>query len=256
MTFLLNAFVFIVIGLQLPFIVRSLSPISHYTYAAIAVSLAVIVIRIVWVYPATWLPRVLSKRVRETDPVPSWRWVAVIAWTGMRGIVSLAAALALPYRDANGLPLPGRSEILFITLCVIVATLVFQGLTLAPLISLLGIGETHQAQRQETAIRISALKAGIARLQALLESLRAPAELEVAGRLLGEYEQRVEHLEGHLDEGADGLGPENEIDHRLQQDALAAERAEISRLRDAGEIPDDVYRAIEYDLDLADLRLR
>src|SRR6185369_17999526 len=104
-----------------------------------AMSLAVILIRIVWVYPATYLPRVLSKTLRDRDPCPPWQHVAIVAWTGMRGMVSLAAALAIPVTIGNHTPFPGRELILYLTFCVILATLVVQGLTLPPLIRSLGV---------------------------------------------------------------------------------------------------------------------
>lgn len=258
MIFLLNAFVFMMIGLELPLIVRSLgASLPQFILYGAIVSVAVILIRIIWVYPATWLPRALFANIRRSDPVPSWRWIAVIAWSGMRGIVSLAAALALPYTDTSGAPLRGRAEILFITLCVIVATLVFQGLSLGPIIAWLGIGETHNLQTRETKLRIRALEAGVKRLHDLESSFHSSGEWEVAGRLLNEYETRIEHLRGHLKrEGNEDGRLENQADHRLQREMLDAERDEIARLRAEGEIPDEIFRAIAYDLDLADLRLR
>src|SRR5207249_7530013 len=98
--FLLTGFVFILIGLQLPEVLRALSgnaiSIRQLVWYALVISLAVILIRILWVFPATYLPRLLFKTIREKDPYPSWRHVTIVAWTGMRGVVSLAAALALP----------------------------------------------------------------------------------------------------------------------------------------------------------------
>ncbi|MDE2482817.1 MAG: Na+/H+ antiporter [bacterium] len=259
MIFLLNAFVFLLIGLQLPGLVSVLESTRTFVRDALVVSLAVIVVRILWVYPATWLPRALSRGLRERDPMPrSWKPIALVAWTGMRGIVSLAAALALPFTDAHGAPLSGRAEIIVITLCVIAVTLVVQGLSLAPLIRWLGIGETASAQTLETTIRIRALEAAMAHLRTLEPSFSSPQHWEVAGRLLGEYEQRIAHLRGHLDDAADAdeATSENAVAHHLERSTLDAEREEIARLRTVGEIPDDVYRAIEYDLDLADMRLR
>ncbi len=257
MIFLLNALVFLLIGLELPGIVASLASTRRFVDDALLVSLVVILVRIVWVFPATWLPRLFSARVRRDDPLPSWRSVGVIAWSGMRGIVSLAAALALPYTDAHGAPLAGRAEIIFITLCVIVATLIVQGLSLAPLIRALGIGETHARRRLETTIRIRALEAAVAHLRTLESGFASPRQWEVAGRILGAYEQRIDHLRGHLHApGEEPNASESAVAHTLERATLDAERDEIARLRRAGEIPDDVFRAIEYDLDLADLRLR
>src|SRR5580692_5897594 len=103
--FLLNGFVFILIGLQLPEVLHALSgheiPIHQLVWYALLISLAVILIRILWVFPATYLPRLLSKKIHERDPYPSWRHVTIISWTGMRGVVSLAAALALPLTIQN-----------------------------------------------------------------------------------------------------------------------------------------------------------
>src|SRR5439155_16461075 len=99
--FLLNGFIFILIGLQLPEVLRHLAgrSISQLVWYAALISLAVILIRILWVFPASYLPRLLFKRIRQRDPYPAWQHVAVVAWTGMRGVVSLAAALALPFRS-------------------------------------------------------------------------------------------------------------------------------------------------------------
>jgi Na+/H+ antiporter len=130
--FLLNGFVFITIGLQLPGILHALhapSLLSLISDAAL-VSGAVILVRIAWVVPATYLPRLLSKKLRARDPIPPWRHVTLVAWCGMRGVVSLAAAFALPFALSDGRAFPGRDYILFLTFSVILATLVFQGLTL------------------------------------------------------------------------------------------------------------------------------
>jgi len=259
--FLLNGFVFVVIGLQLPVITKGLSGAPwHYVLAAVVISALVILIRPIWIFPATYLPRLLSKKVREADPPPSWRVVTVLSWTGMRGIVSLAAALAIPLSARIGNATvdltEARDEILFVTFCVIFATLVLQGFTLAPLIRMLGVAESSSRERVETEVRIGALEAGIEELHAQERTFSSALEWETVGRLLGEYAQRIEHLKGHLsaDEGEEEPR-ENALDHRLQKAALVAERRKITELRSAGKIPDDVFRNIQYDLDLADVRL-
>ncbi len=258
MIFLLNGFVFVLIGLQLPQIIAGLSNAPlHYVTAAVAISVAVILIRPLWIFPATYLPRMLSKKLRENDPLPSWRAVVVISWTGMRGIVSLAAALAIPLTGVAGANLgEARNEILFVVFCVIFATLVVQGFTLAPLIRTLGVAETSSAEKRETEVRIRALEAGIVELHKREKKFDSALEWETVGRLLGEYNQRIDHLRGHLiAEDGDEEPTENAIDHRLQKAALEAERRAIKGMRGAGEIPDDVFRNIQYDLDLADVRL-
>lgn len=251
--FLLNGLVFLSIGLQLRIIVRDPSFAWRELWIGLTISLLVIVVRIVWVYPATYLPRLLSARIRRTEVFPGPNYVFVVAWSGMRGIVSLAAALALPELTATGAPFPGRDEIIFISFCVIFVTLVFQGLSLIPLLKILRIDGGDSVEERETEIRIAALRAGIARLRQLESAFDSTQEWEVEGRLVGDYEYRIAHLSGHLD-GSIGR-EEIAFDHHMQQEALDAERREILRLRDAGEIPDEVYRKVQYDLDLADERL-
>jgi CPA1 family monovalent cation:H+ antiporter len=171
----------------------------------------------------------------------------------MRGIISLAAALALPVVTSSGAPFPERNTIVFITFCVIFATLVGQGLSLIPLLKILRIDAGEQLDEREMEVRIAALRAGIARLRELEPGFDSTDEWEVEGRILGEYQYRIAHLSGHLD---GSIHPEAiAFDHRLQQEALSAERREILRLRDDGEIPDEIYRKVQYDLDLADERL-
>ncbi|MGD0968858.1 MAG: Na+/H+ antiporter [Candidatus Aquilonibacter sp.] len=258
MLLLLNGIVFLQIGLILPRIVRSLGPsIGTYLWLAAIVSAAVIVVRFLWVYPVARLRRLIPG-VAKRDPLPSWQQLLVVDWSGMRGIVSLAAALALPFRNAAGAPLGGRSEIIFVTLCVIVVTLLLHGLTLGPLIEWLGISETSTRRTQEMTIRVQALQEGLDYLKSIEPTLTTPGESEALGRLLSEYQRRIEHLQGHLDDHEGRLGAEDdrEADRRLELAALDAERREIARLRSRGAIPDDVYQSIEYDLDLAGLRLQ
>ncbi|HMD02925.1 MAG TPA: Na+/H+ antiporter, partial [Candidatus Baltobacteraceae bacterium] len=253
--FLLNGLVFLLIGLELRVIVRDPSFALRELWIGLVISLLVIVLRIVWVFPATYVPRLIWKRINEVEGVPSWKYVFIIAWSGMRGVVSLAAALALPLRDTAGNPFPGRNAILFVTFCVIFATLVFQGLSLIPIIKWLGIHGEDDLEKRENEVRVAALKAGLARLHGL-EPFDSTTEWEVEGRILAEYEYRIAHLEGHARmDGSNAETVEINLDHRLQTEALDAERAEILRLRAAGEIPDEIYRKIEYDLDLASERL-
>ncbi len=251
--FLLNGMVFLLIGLQLRTIVRDPQFALRELWVGAAITLLVIVLRFAWVYPATYGPRGVFKSIRENEKKPGWNYVFIVAWSGMRGIVSLAAALALPRTLGNGQPFPGRSEIIFITFCVIFGTLVFQGLSLIPLLKWLHIEDGDDLERRELEVRIAALRAGIERLRTLEPGFKSTEEWEVEGRLLGEYDYRIAHLLGHVD-GKTESGSVA-MDHRLQQEALDAERREVLRMRDEGEIPDEVFRKIEYDLDLANARL-
>src|SRR5262249_38182259 len=176
--FLLNGFIFILIGLQLPEVLETLSsnaiPLGRLIWYALLISLAIIVIRIVWVFPATYLPRLILKNLCRHDPVPKWEHVTIVGWTGMRGVVSLAAALAIPLTLPNGSPFPGRDLILFLSFVVILVTLVVQGLSLPPIIRLLGVKDDGTMEKEERAARLKANHAALARLNEV--ALQAPAK--------------------------------------------------------------------------------
>ncbi|MEO6836555.1 MAG: Na+/H+ antiporter [Candidatus Tumulicola sp.] len=255
LTYVLNAFAFLLIGLQLPAILADLEPhVRDYALYGAMIAALVIVVRIVWVFPATYLPRLLSRHLRARDPSPSWRAVTIIGWSGMRGIVSLAAALALPYTFGSQ-PFPQRGPTIFFTVCVVFVTLVLQGLTLGPLIEWLGMTEAGKNQRRENRLRIRALEAGMARLRDEERRHEGGPYLELAERILGEYEQRINVLRGKAAKDEKQDLAESRIDRRLQKLALDAERRTIMHMREAGDIPDNIFRSIEYDLDLAALRL-
>ena len=250
--FLVNAFAFLLLGLQLHGIVTSIgSSLGAAVWHGAIITVAVVVLRFVWVYPATYLPRLLSRTLRERDPYPSWRSVFVIGWSGMRGIVSLAAALALP------LAFPSREAIVFVTFSVIFGTLVVMGLTLPTVIRRLAVHDDGKMEQKEIEIRIKALESGLKGLRSLEPTFDSELAWEVEGRIIDEYQHRILHLNGHLGGGAlDGeTTRSNALDHRLQTVALQAEREEILALRKRGEIPDEIYRHIQYDLDLAETRL-
>jgi len=255
--FLLTGFVFILIGLQLPEVLRALSgnaiPIRQLVWYALVISLAVILIRILWVFPATYLPRLLFKTIRARDPYPSWRHVTIVAWTGMRGVVSLAAALALPLTIQDGSPFPGRDLILFLTFIVILATLVVQGLSLPPLIRWLGIKDDGAAEKEEREARLKANQAALARLNEIAE--RDPAKADALQRLRIEYEDRIRQLESYENAGTPRGLFSSEYEH-LSYEALRVERRIILQLRNTGVINDEVLRHIQRDIDLAEARLR
>ncbi len=249
--FLLNAFAFLLIGLELRAIVANPSFALRELWVGVAISAVVIAVRLLWAYPAAYLPRLIFPSIRRHETLPGWNYIFVLAWSGMRGVVSLAAALALPFN------FPARDEILFVTFCVIFATLVGQGLSLIPLLKLLRISGDDLEVR-ETEVRIAALEAGLKRLRTLEPEFDSTEEWEVQGRIVGEYQYRIAHLQAHLDDRASEFPRETKnvaLDHKLQEAALSGERQEVLRLRSAGEIPDEVYRKIEYDLDLAQARL-
>ena len=257
--FLLNGLVFIFIGLQLPEVLRGLSgnaiPISRLVWDALLVSLAVILIRILWVFPATYLPRLMFKKLCRHDPYPKWQHVTIVAWTGMRGVVSLAAALALPLRIQDGSPFPGRDLILFLTFIVILATLVVQGLSLPLLIRWLGIKDDGSMEKEERDARLQANQAALARLNEIAE--RDPAKADALQRLRIEYEDHIRQVEGAESESAGTpLRLFSSEYERLSHEALKVERRTIVKLRNQDVISDEVLRRIQRDIDLAEARLR
>jgi Na+/H+ antiporter len=254
--FLLNGFIFILIGLQLPEVLRHLSgrSIPQLVWYAVIISLAVIAIRILWVFPATYLPRLLFKSIRQRDPYPAWQHVTIVAWTGMRGVVSLAAALALPFTIQNGAPFPGRDLILFLTFVVILATLVLQGLSLPPLIRWLGVEDDRAGEKEERNARLKANEAALALLAEFAKSKQLPAE--TLQRLRSEYEDRLRQLEVCEPDAAESHhGLFSSDFERLSHQALLVERKTILRLRNEGVINDEVLRRIQRDIDLAEARL-
>ena len=265
LVFLLNGLIFILIGLQLPRVVAGLDGISLRRAAAYAavISLVAVLVRMLWVFPATYLPRILFRRLRERDPAPPWRAVFVIAWTGMRGIVSLAAALALPLTLADGTtPFPRRDLIIFITFGVILVTLVFQGLTLPFIIRALRLSDAEDdADDEEVTARYLGALAAVERLDNLTP-LGASAK-ERLGRVRATYDERIAYYSRQLAPDGDGNGsgaPDPaalacETGEDIEREALAAERQMIVRLRDQGVIGDEVLRRIQQELDHEESRL-
>ncbi|HEV8019776.1 MAG TPA: cation:proton antiporter, partial [Candidatus Lustribacter sp.] len=252
--YLLNALVFILIGVEMRSIIADGTIVARWLPTALWISLVLIVVRLIWAFAQAYIPRAFRPLERQRDPA-RWRWVVVIGWSGLRGIVSLAAALALPLFDAHGAPFPQRDAIIFITFCVIVVTLVGQGLSLIPVLRWLKLQDREDTSGYETEVRITALRAGLKRLEALADGANSDAEREPISRAMAEYRNRIDHLSRHTAPGSDGETEESRNDHRVQEEAVAAERRAIAQLRDEGRIPDEIFRKIQYDLDLADSRL-
>jgi CPA1 family monovalent cation:H+ antiporter len=256
-TFTLNALLFTLIGLQLPTILDELDAYSaaDLLWWAFAVWAAVVVARCLWVYPAAWLPRLLSRRARERHPMLPTAKMALVSWIGLRGAVSLAAALAVPLTTEAGEPFPGRNLILFLTFAVILGSLVIQGLSLPAVIRALDLEDDSAAEAQEEArARIDAAAAALARLDDL--AAEEWVREDTADRLRGSYNFRQARFSARLDEGDDGGIEARSVDYqRLRRELLDAERAAVYELRRSGGISDEVARRITRDLDLEDARL-
>lgn len=248
--FLVNSLVFILVGLQLRRIVDALSGLStaRLTGYALLVCGAVIVTRIVWVPIFAYLPRFLSRRIRESDPYPPWQFPAIISWAGMRGAVSLVAALALPTN------FPDRQLIVFLTFAVIVATLVVQGLTLPSLIQVLHVKDDGAVNREDAKARIKAAEAALARLEELVAE--GAVREDTAERLRGAFSFRANRFRARFDEEDDGAIEERSIAYqRVMRELIGAEQSALIALRNQRVIDDNVMQRVQRDLDLEAARL-
>jgi CPA1 family monovalent cation:H+ antiporter len=255
LTFLLNALLFLLVGLQLPSVIDDISGHSAGELVAwgLLVSGVVIGVRLIWQFTIVYVVRALDRREIQRTRRVGWRLRLIAGWSGMRGSVSLAAALALPLQTASGAAFPERDLIIFLTYTVLLATLVGQGLTLGPLIRILRVEDDGSEGREEVAARMRIAEAAIARTQELGgEDWVRPDTLERV-RALYDYRRRRFGAIG------DGDGAEYEERSsayiRLMYELFDAQREALVALRNAGEISDEVRRRVERDLDLEESRL-
>jgi CPA1 family monovalent cation:H+ antiporter len=253
--FVLNGVIFALIGLQLGAIRQAGLSADLRTLVRLGalISLAAIVIRLIWVPLAVVIPRYVSRSLRARDPIPPWQAILLVSWIGMRGIVSLAAALALPVTTATGAPFPFRDEIILATFAVILATLVLQGLTLTPLIRRLELGEDRTLELEEARAREDAAQAAIGRLE---ELAGAPwVRREDVARLRALYTQRVQRS-SPIELGADAAsGRAQAAFRRLRHETLSTERRALIALRDQGVISDEILLRLEQELDVEATRI-
>jgi CPA1 family monovalent cation:H+ antiporter len=249
LVFLLNSLVFILIGTQLSEVSGRLAEYTHgqlFLYGAL-VSVAAIAVRFAWIYLATYLPRVLGLKGRRHTPPESE--VFIMSWCGMRGIVSLAAALALPLVLDSREPFPHRDLIVFLTFVVIAVTLVVQGLTLAPLIRKLKVGTDWSGREEEHRAKLALTKAAIAAIDEVAATEKIPDA--VAERIRAEFAEKVTL---GVATGAVLVAAADPA-RRLREAAIRAERRELIRIWRENQISDDVLHHIEEDLDYQESRL-
>jgi monovalent cation/hydrogen antiporter len=278
-TFMLESLIFILVGLELPYVAGALDRFSLSTLLgeAALVSLCVVLVRIAWVMPSTYLFRGLGRWLRHSkEPLPAWRSVLFISWAGLRGGDSLVLAFALPLQTASGARFPAREQIIFITFCVIFITLVLQGPTLAPLARRFGFGVDETEAAEDAHARLAAAEAG---LRALDDPAVASSDYpEVVRYLRQRHRQRARRwaareAEPHASESDEvahdhdhfTITPSHEaaaIDERraveyrrVRAAMLVSEQQAVLDLRDRGVIADDVMRRIQRDLDLETMLL-
>jgi CPA1 family monovalent cation:H+ antiporter len=256
--FLLNALLFVLIGLQLPTILDAVSGFDVGTLAgyAVAVIAVVVVTRFLWLFTTPYVLRALDRRPRQAELRVGAAPRVVVGWAGMRGAVSLAAALSLPLETDAGAPFPDRELVIFLAYCVVLFTLVVQGLTLPALIRRLGVvDDGAEEEAEEHAARIGAAEAALEALDRLAEEdWTRDDTLERARRLHGFRRRRFATLRGDL-EDEDGIVDQSLAYQRLMHDVIEAQRAAIVRMRNEGLISADVMRRVERDLDLEETRL-
>src|SRR6266513_709920 len=252
LVFLLNTLIFILIGVQLSAIVARLTDYSvgELFFYGTFVSAVAIFVRFAWVYPATYLPLVLRALLGEQVAPPREGEVFIMGWCGMRGIVSLAAALALPQTLEDGNAFPERDLIIFLTFVVIAVTLVLQGLTLKPLIRRLKVGSDWSLQEEQQRAQMALGKAAIAAIDAV--AAKDGISNELAERIRAEFAEKITLSvpEGLVlrHSGADDA-------RRLRDAAVKAERQELIRLWRENQISDEVLHHIEEDLDYQESRI-
>jgi CPA1 family monovalent cation:H+ antiporter len=255
--YLIEGLLFLLTGFQIRLLFEKSKafPMNDILFATALVAVIVIVARFAWVFPATYLPRLISRRLRERDPSPSWQTVFVIAFTGVRGTVSLAAALALPFALPNGDGFPYRDLILFVSFGVIFITLVGLGLGLRPVVRWLGVArdgrDEHIAEHEsEIAARREALDAALKSLDAITDDRELSDE--VVKLLRSRHEIRANQLPASLDPDAHDISATGTA---LTRELIASERKFIHALLRDGKITDETRRRIERDLDLEEASL-
>ncbi|MCT4355345.1 Na+/H+ antiporter [Streptomyces sp. Je 1-79] len=252
--FILESAVFALIGLQLPYVVQGLGQygIGEAAGYAVGVFVAVVVVRFVWVYPATFLPRWMSQRVREREPGVDWKAPLIVGWAGMRGVVSLAIAFSIPVMT-HGVEFPARNLVLFLTFTTVIGTLVVQGLTLPPLIRFLKLPgrDTYAEILAEAQAQSEASRAAEERLDALLEDGHNTLPQPLADRLRTVLERRRNAVWERLG-AVDEVTGETADDtyRRLSREMIESEREVFVRLRDERRIDDEMLRTLLRRLDL------
>ncbi|RYY15831.1 MAG: Na+/H+ antiporter, partial [Cytophagaceae bacterium] len=251
----LNGLVFILIGLQLPAVVAGVAPGLRWPLVGygVLIGLAVLGARMLWVYPSAYLPRWLHRRT-SAEPAPTFGEATLLGWGGMRGVLSLAAALAVPLALPTGAAFPQRNPILLLTFVVILVSLLVQGLSLRPLIGWLGLEADGLAEREEQELRVRLATRTLAYLQTPDAAGQAPAE--ILGRMQSRYQIRLDRLQRRA-AGGPGAVPEVALSpfQKLQEVLIHFERGVLEELRREQRTSEEVLRKLELELDLEEGRL-
>jgi monovalent cation/hydrogen antiporter len=253
--FLLNAVLFLLVGLQLPNVMDNITGYSagELIFWGLLISAVVIGVRLLWGFTVTYLIRALDRREVQRARRASWQERLVVGWAGMRGSVSLAAALALPLETDAGAAFPARDLIILLAYVVILVTLVGQGLTLAPLIERLGVRDDGSEEREEMAARVRIAEAALARIEELADA--DWARPDTLDRVRGMYDYRRQRFAAREDGDTDHYEERTGAYQRVMLELFDAQREELIGMRNRGDISDEVRRRVERELDLEESRL-
>ena len=259
LTFILNGLVFVLIGLQLPYVLAGIRelPLSNLLFCGLLFSAFLILLRLVWSFPSVYVAYLFRRYLlNHNDTRPDARQVFVIGWTGMRGVIALAAAISLPQGLADGSPFPHRNLIVFLTFSVILVTLVVQGLTLAPLVRALGLATTSGPDCEEQEARRMMLEAALAQLQNRDRTKDLWGSAGLYDDLAKHYAQRLASISNQRDEPNKSSREVQGSYLDLSRELLGTERQTAIQLRDEGRISDEVSHRLEHELDLSETRLK
>jgi CPA1 family monovalent cation:H+ antiporter len=255
LTFILNGLVFVLIGLQLPYVLGNIRDhnLGRLIVYAALFSAFLILLRLIWMFPGAYFANLIRRRLLHQDvQTPRARQIFILGWTGMRGVISLAAAIALPQTFADGTVFAQRNMIIFLAFSAILVTLVLQGLTLPPLIRALGVAGTAASQPEEQDARRTILQAALS----YLDEVRAqgtPELVEVCDDLSQHYRARLASLTEQAGPDADGFGAEFYKNYvEVSRKLLKIERQTAVQLRNQRRISDELLRELERELDLSE----
>ena len=255
LTFILNGIVFVLIGFQLPYVRSRLGNVrlQDLLIEGALFSVAVILLRLIWAFPGAYVSYFIRRKVfHQQEPTPSWQAMFIVGWTGMRGVVALAAAIGLPAIVENGAPFPQHERIVFLTFCVIFVTLVLQGLTLPPLIRWLRVSEAHPATCEEAEARRIMFEAALSQLEQSPER-ETPELKRIYDDVENHYRARLSAVQESLHRDSAVPGPVN-LYEQVTRRFRVVERAAAIQLRDQDRISDEVLRGLLRNLDLLDAR--
>jgi hypothetical protein len=253
--FILNGVVFLLLGLQISSVMAGIQGLGlgQLVAGGLMVSLIVILLRFIWVFPGTWMSQKFQQIILRKEPAPlDRRQSFIIAWGGMRGVIALAAAVSLPETLKDGTPFPARNIIIFFTFCVILVTLVMQGLTLPLIIRKLGLGQNAPVNLEDLMARERMIQKAIAYLED--EKQKYPAEKEIYDALEKTYRRRLTLMRNSKEDAKEDMFTQARRYLDIARAARNVERHTAAKLLESNEINDNVYQQLILDIDLLDAR--